>query len=63
MNTENSKANEPHKFLLNLLQILDLRSLSKNLAYQNLSIYYTWKNMKQQFKNNKTQDDNSNVEL
>ena len=26
MNTENSKANEPHKFVLNLLQRLDLKT-------------------------------------
>ena len=26
MNTENSKTNEPHKFVLNLSQRLDLRS-------------------------------------
>ena len=43
MNTENSKTNETHKFFLNLSQRLDLRSLNKNAAIQNLSIYYTWK--------------------
>ena len=26
MNTENSKTNEPHKFVLNLLQRLDLKT-------------------------------------
>ena len=37
--TENSKANEPHhKFILNLLQRLNLRS-DKHVALQNLSIY------------------------
>ena len=53
MNTENSKTNEPHKFALNLLQIVDLRSLKKYVAIQNLSIYYTWKNIRNQYKNNK----------
>ena len=53
MNTENSKTNEPHKFVLNLLQILDLRSSNKHVALQNLSICYTQKNMRQQSKNNK----------
>ena len=36
MNTENSKMNEPHKFVLNLSQRLDLKSDShppKNLFY------------------------------
>ena len=41
MNTENSKTNEPHKFVINLSQILDLGSSNKHVAFQNLSIYYT----------------------
>ena len=53
MNMENSKPNEPHKYVLNLSQRLDLRSLNKNVALQNLSIYYTWKNIRKQYKNNK----------
>ena len=44
INTENSKMSEPHKFLLNLLQRLDLRCSNKQVALQNLSIYYTWNN-------------------
>ena len=36
MKTKNSKANEPHKFVLNLSQRLDLRSSNKQVA-----IYYT----------------------
>ena len=37
MNTENSKANEPHKFVLNLSQRLDLKKkcLNKCVALQN----------------------------
>ena len=42
MNTENSKAIEPYKCVLDLSQILDLRSSDKNVALQNLFIYYTW---------------------
>ena len=53
MNTENSKTNEPHKFVLNLSQRLDLKSSNKHVALQNLSNYYTWKNIRQQYKNNK----------
>ena len=52
MSTENSKTNEPYE-PLNLSQRLDLRSWNKHVASQNLSIYYTWKNMKKQYKNNK----------
>ena len=53
MNTENSKTNEPHKFVLNLSQRLDLRSSDKHVALQKLSIYYTWKNIRKKYKNNK----------
>ena len=52
INTENSQTNEPHKFILNLSQRLDLRSSDKHVPLQNLSIYYTWKNMRKQYKNN-----------
>ena len=52
MNTENSKTNEPHKFVLNLYQRLDLRSSDKHDALQNWSIYYKWKNIRKQYKNN-----------
>ena len=53
MNSENSKANKPNKFFLSLLQRLDTRSSNKHILLQNLSIYCTWKNIKQQNKNNK----------
>ena len=53
MNTENSKMNEPHKFVLTLLQRLDIRSWSKHVALQNLSIYQTWRDIRKQYKNNK----------
>ena len=46
LNTEISKTNEPHKFVLNLSQKLDLRSSNKHVALQNLSIYYTLKHIK-----------------
>ena len=35
MNAENSKTNEPHKFILNLSQRLVLRSSNKHVALQN----------------------------
>ena len=52
MNLENSKTNEPQKFVLNLSQRIDLRSSNKHVILQNLSVYYTWKNIKQLYKNN-----------
>ena len=53
MNTENSKTNEPHRFRLTLADKRDLKDPSKNMALANLSIYYTWKNIKSAYNNNK----------
>ena len=53
MNTENSKTNEPRKFVLNLSQRFELGSSKKHLTLQNLSIYCTWKNIRKQYKKNK----------
>ena len=38
---ENNKMSEPCRFVINLLQRLDLRSSNKHFPFQNLSIYYT----------------------
>ena len=51
MNTENSNTNEPQKSVLNLSQRLDLRSSDKHVTLQNVSIYYTWKNIRKQYEN------------
>ena len=53
MNTENSKTNEPHKFRLSLSDKLNLKNPNKNIALGNFSIYYTWKNIKSAYNNNK----------
>ena len=53
MNTENSKISESHKLVLTFSQKLNLRNSTKHVALQNLSIYYNWKNIRQQYKNNK----------
>ena len=53
MNTENSKNNEPHRFRLSLADKLNLKNPNKNIALGNLSIYYTWKNIKSACNNNK----------
>ena len=53
MNTENSKTSEPHRFKLNLTEKLNLKNSNKNMALANLSSYYTWKNMKSEYNNNK----------
>ena len=53
MNSENSKASKPHVFILKLTNKLDLRMDEKVIALSNLSIYYTWKNIKSSNNNNK----------
>ena len=53
MNTENSKTNEPYRFRLDLADKLNLNNRKKNIALFNLSIYYTWKNIKTEYNNNK----------
>ena len=49
-NTENSKENEPRKFVLTFSQRSGLRRSSKHVALQNLSTYYTWKNIRNSIK-------------
>ena len=53
MNTENSKTNEPHRFKLDLTDKFNLKNPNKNMALANLSIYYTWKNIKSEYNNYK----------
>ena len=52
INTKNRKTNEPHKFALNLSQRLELKRSNKHVALQNLSIYYTWKNTRNNIETN-----------
>ena len=52
INTKNSKTNEPHRFRLSLADKLNLNNPNKNMALANLSIYYTWKNIKSAYNNN-----------
>ena len=46
MNSENSKTSKPHILILKLTDKLDLRFGENVIALSNLSIYYTWKNIK-----------------
>ena len=46
MNSDNSKASKLHVLKLKLTSKLDLRIGEKVIALSNLSIYYTWKNIK-----------------
>ena len=53
VNSENSRTSEYHVLVLKLTDKLDLRRGQKNVALSNLSIYYTWKNIKSLYNNNK----------
>ena len=53
INTKKCKTNESHKFRLSLWDKLNLKNPNKNIALGNLSIYYTWKNIKSAYNNNK----------
>ena len=46
MNSENSKTFDLHRLLLNLLDKINLKRSDKYIALSNLSICYTWKNIK-----------------
>ena len=53
MNTKNSKTNEPHRSILLQVDKVNVKDPNKNMALANLSIYYTWKNIKSAYNNNK----------
>ena len=53
MNSKNTKTSEPHRFKYDLIDELDLKNPNKNMALGSLSIYYTWKNVKSTYNNNK----------
>ena len=46
MNSGNSKTSDPHRLLLNLLDKINIKRSDKYVALSNLSIYYTWKNIR-----------------
>ena len=46
MNSENSKTSDPHRLLLNLSDKINLKRNDKYVGLSNLSIYYSWKNIK-----------------
>ena len=53
MNLENSKTSEPHVLILKLTDKLDFRRGEQSIALSNLSIFYTCKNIKSSYNNNK----------
>ena len=53
MNSKSSKTSKQNALVLKLTDKLDLRFGEKVIALSNLSIYYTWKNIKNSYNNNK----------
>ena len=54
MNSKNTKTSEPRVLILKLTYKFDLRRGEKSIALSNLSINYTWKNIKGTYNNNKS---------
>ena len=53
MNSKNGATSDPHKLLLNLAEKISLKRNDKYFALSNLRIYYSWKNIKKSYNNNK----------
>ena len=53
MNSEHSKTSKSNILALKLTNKLDFRIGEKVIALSNLSIYYTWRNIKSLYNNNK----------
>ena len=46
MNSKNSETSDPQRLLLNPIDKIDLSRKDTYILVSNLSIYYTWKNIK-----------------
>ena len=46
MNSKNSQTSKPHVLILKFTNKLDLRRGENRIPLSNLSIYYSWKNIK-----------------
>ena len=53
MNSKNSQTSKPHVLILKFTDKLDLRRAENRIALSNLSIYYTWKNIKSSYNKSK----------
>ena len=53
MKSENSKTSKTHVLILKFTDTLDLRVGKNSIALSNLSVYYTWKNIRCSYNNNK----------
>ena len=53
MNSENSKTSKSHDLIIKLTDKLELQRVGKSIALANLGIYYTCKNIKSSYSNNR----------
>ena len=53
MNSENSKTNESNKFVYQFTDKINVKNSNKSIGLVNLNIYYTSKNIKSAYNNNK----------
>ena len=53
MNTLNSMKNDSNRFIYQFNDKLNLKNPNKSMVLANLSIYYTWQNIKSEYNNNK----------
>ena len=53
MNSKNSQTSKQHVLILKFTDKLDLEKDENRIASSNFSIYYTWKNIKSSYNNNK----------
>ena len=54
MSTKNSRTNESKKFIYYFTDKLNFKNPNKNIALDNLSIYYTWKNIESSYNKDKS---------
>ena len=53
INSKNSKTSDLHRLLLILSDKIDVKGNDIYVSLSNLNIYYTWKNIKKIYQNNK----------
>ena len=53
MNSRSSETYDPQRVIINLSNKLNLKRSDKYVTLSNLSKYYTWKNIKKPYANNK----------
>ena len=46
MNSKNSKITDSHRLSINFTEKINVKKSDKYVVLSNLSIYYTWKNIK-----------------